>query len=239
MRNIFFTLGFMMLVALGAAVYFVMFRLDSVVETRVERAASMAFGTKVKVTGVRTNLRDGTLTVEQISVANPPGFENPYAMRLNSVQAVVDYDGLEIKQLAIKNPEFHVEEHDGKTNFGQMLQALDSGSQPVANADNRRVEPVIVIRHLEIDETQAAFASQTFDRYTDMQVDAIAMNDLRGTPVELARQIERKVVGELEAESASELFKDRAQKKVNEVEKKVKDKLRDWLGSDDDNNDKN
>ncbi len=128
MRRVFFTLGALMLVAAAAAVYFIIFRLDSVVETRIEKAATMAFGSRVEVGGVRTNLRDGTLTVDQISVANPPGFENPYAVRLNTVQAAVDYQGLEIKRVEIKNPEFYVEERDGKINFDLMLQALDSGS---------------------------------------------------------------------------------------------------------------
>ena len=237
MRKTLFTLGFMMLVALAAGLYFVMFRLDSVIESRVEKAATAAFGTKVKVTGVKTDLRDGTLTVDQISVANPPGYESPFAARLNSVQATVDYDDLEIRQLVIRNPEFYVEEHNGKTNFGQMLQALNSGSQSAASNDTGKAEPVIAIRHLRIDETQAAFSSQTFDRYTDMQVDAIEMNNLRGTPTELARQIAGKVVSELSEETASELFKAKAQKKVDEIQKKVKDKLQELLGGDDDGND--
>ena len=238
MRKTLFTLGFMVLVVLAAALYFIMFRLDNMIETQVEKAASAAIGTTVKVTGVKTNLRDGTLTVAQISVANPPGYESPFAARLNSVQATVNYDDLEIKQLVIKNPEFYVEEHDGKTNFGQMLQAFNSGSQPVAGNDKGGPEPVISIRHLRIDETQAAFSSQTFDRYADMQVDAIEMNDLRGTPTELARQIARKVVSELSDEAASELFKAKAQKKVDEIQKKVKDKLQDLLGSHDASTDK-
>lgn len=231
MRKVFFTLGAIMVVAVAAALYFITYRLDSVVESRLERAATMALGSRVEVAGVRTNLRDGTLSVEQISVANPPGFENPYAVRLSAVRAAVDYKGLEIKQVAIDNPEFYVEELDGKTNFGQMLQTLNSGSKPAAS-DSGKAEPMISIRHLRIGETRAAFASHTFDRYTDMQVDAIEMHDLRGTPSELAGQIGRKVVGELTSEAASELLKAQAQKKADDIQRKVDDKLRDLLRGD-------
>lgn len=231
MRKVFFTLGAIMVVAVAAALYFITYRLDSVVESRLERAATMAFGSRVEVAGVRTNLRDGTLSVEEISVANPPGFENPYAVRLSAVRAAVDYQGLEIKQVAIENPEFNVEELDGKTNFDLMLQALNSGSEPAAS-DSGRAEPVISIRHLRIGETRAAFASHTFDRYTDMQVDAIEMHDLRGTPSELAGQIARKVVGEVTSEAATEMLKAQSQKKVDDIQKKVNDKLRDLLGGD-------
>ncbi len=238
MRKVFFTLGAIMLVAVAAAVYFVMFRLDGVVETRIEKVASMAFGSRVEVGGVRTNLRDGTLTVEQISVANPPGFENPYAVRLNAVEAAVDYDGLEVKRVVIANPEFYVEEHDGKTNFDQMLQALDAATGDPADSGPgdaaTKAEPVIVIRHLRVDETRAAFESHTFDRYTDMHIDAIEMNNLRGTPSQLAGEIARKVVGELNSEASSELLKARAQKKVDDIQQKVNDKLRDLLGDETD-----
>lgn len=234
MRKVFFTLGSIMLLAVVAAVYFIMFRLDGVVETRIEKVASTALGSRVEVGGVRTNLRDGTLTVEQISVANPPGFENPYAVRLNAVEAAVDYDGLEVKQVVIANPEFYVEEHGGKTNFGQMLHALDAGAGESAGSGPAeappKAEPVIVIRHLRIDETRAAFESHTFDRYTDMQIGAIEMNNLRGTPSQLTGEIARKVVGELKSAASSEMLKVQAQKKVDDIQQKVNDKLRDLLG---------
>jgi hypothetical protein len=229
MRKVLFTLGSVMLVAAAAAVYFVIFRLDSVVETRIESVGSKAFGSRVEVGGVDTNLRDGTLSVARISVANPTGFDSPYAVRLNALRAAVDYKGLEIKQVAIENPEFYVEELHGKTNFEQMLQALDSRSTPVG-ADSGSTEPVITIRHLRIDQTRAAFASHTFDKYTDMQVDAMEMNNLRGTPSQLAQQIARKVVTELSSEAGAEMLKARAQKKVDDIQKKVNDKLQDLLG---------
>jgi len=231
MRKVFFTLGSIVLVAVAAAVYFITYRLDSVVETRIEKAATTALGSRVEVGGVKTNLRNGTLEVEHISVANPPGYENPYAVRLNAVRAAVDYDGLEIKQIAVENPEFYVEERDGKTNFGQMLQALDTGAEP-AEDNSGKTEPEIVIRHLRISETRAAFSSHSFDRYTDMKVDAIEMNNLRGTPSELAGQIARKVVGELTSEAATELLKAQGQKKVDDIQDKVNRKLKELMGGD-------
>jgi len=233
MRKVFFTLGAIVVVAVAAAIYFVNYQLDSVVESRMEKAASTAFGTKVEVGGVRTSLRDGTLTVDRISVANPPGFENPYAVRLNAVRAAVDYQGLDIKQVAIDDPEFYVEERDGTTNFDQMLKSLDEMTA-APDDDQGKPEPVIVIRHLRIGETRAAFTSHTFDRYTDIQVDPIEMNNLRGTPTELAEQIAHKVVGELSSEAASELFKAEAKKKVDDMQKKVNDKLKELLGRDKD-----
>jgi len=90
MRKVFFTLGAIVLVAVGAAFYFIAYRMDSVIESRIERAATVALGSAVEVGGVHTDLRKGTLTVDEISVANPPGFKNPYAVQLNGLEAAVD-----------------------------------------------------------------------------------------------------------------------------------------------------
>jgi len=201
-----------MLVAAAAAIYFITFQLDSVVETQIERAASIAIGSAVEVGGVKTNLRDGTLSVERISVANPPGYENPYAVRLNDLEAAVDYEGLEIKRVVIDNPEFIVEERDGKTNFSQILEALESGTGPKTGGGAGE-EPVIVIQHFRINETQAAFESRSLDRYSDIKLDAIELNNLRGTPSELAALIAKEVVGELSSEAETEMLKGQASEK--------------------------
>ena len=51
---------------------------------------------------------------------------------------------------------------------------------------------------------------------------------------QLAGEIARKVVGELNSEASSELLKVRAQKKVDDIQQKVNDKLRDLLGEEKD-----
>ena len=240
MRKTFFTFGAIVVVAAAIAIYFVMFRFDSVLETRIERAATLAMGSHVEVHGVKTSLRDGTLTVQEVSVANPPGFENPYAARLNSLEAAVDYEHREIKRLVIDKPEFIIEEVGGETNFGQILAALEAGAGSGAPAaegtetGTQNEEPVIVIRHFRINETRAAFQSRSLDRFTDVNVEAIEMNDLRGTPTELAQLIAREVVSELSSEAATEVIKAKASKQFDETSGAVSNTIRDLLGKDKD-----
>jgi len=253
MRKVFFTLGAIVVIAAGAALYFIVFRFDSVLESRIERTATAAMGAHVEVHGVKTSLRKGTLTVEQISVANPPGFENPYAARFNGLEAAVDYQQREIKRLVIDQPEFIIEEADGETNFEQILRALEagggSGTPPAkdgattgseegvesgAGADADSGEPVIVLRHFRINATRAAFESRSLERYGDVEVDAIELNDLRGTPSELAEQIARVVVAEISSEAATEMLKAKAKKQFKDTSELVDRKFRELLGSDED-----
>jgi hypothetical protein len=215
------------LVAAGAAWYFVAYRLDSVLESRIERAATQAMGSRVEVGGVSTDIRGGTLRIDHVSVANPPGFENPYAVKLNGVEAALDYDTLEIKRIIIDHPEFVIEERDRETNFGQMMKEIEQQAPPAETAG--KPEPEIVIRHFRIDKTRAVVESHSFDRFTDIGVDAIELNDLRGTPSELARIIAREVISELSSEAAAAMLEAEARKRLGDTQKEVTGKLRGLL----------
>ena len=235
MRKTFFTLGAIVAIAAGIAIYFVIFRFDSALESRIERAATTAMGSHVEVHGVKTSLRNGTLTVEEVSVANPPGYKNPYAARFNGLEAAVDYENREIKRVVIDRPEFIIEEANGETNFGQILESLEAGGgTPGGQEGAQGEEPVIVLRHFRINETHAAFESESLDRYSDVNVDAIELNDLRGTPSELAEQIARAVVKEISSEAATEMLKAETQKQFKDASDVVSRKFRDLIGDDDD-----
>lgn len=231
MKKVFLTLGVIVLVAAGLAWYFVTYRLDSLLESRIEKTATVAIGSQVQVHGVRTDIRNGTLEIGEISVANPPGFDNPDALRLAGVDAAVDYDSLEIRHLTIGKPEFLIEERGGVTNYQKLLDAIKA-NRPPPDAE-AGPEPEIMIRHFRIDGTRATLESHTLDRYTDVEVDPIEMYDLRGTPSELAEQIARQVVGDLSSRAARAMLKEQAKKKIGDVGEKVTGKLRDLLGGGD------
>lgn len=232
MKKILVVLLVLALVVGGGVWYFVSFRLDSMIETRIEQAGSQSFGTRVSVGAVKTSIRDGSLQISEITVANPPGYRNATAFSLNNIEAAVDYGSRDIKRLVIDRPEIVVEELGGKTNFEQMLAELESmDSEPSGAAG---AEPEIVIRHFRMNESRAAFESASLDRYTDIEVDAVELNDIRGTPTEVARIIAREVVGEVTSEAATELLKAQARSKLDEVDRKVGEKLQEIFGGDDD-----
>ncbi|MDZ4730162.1 MAG: hypothetical protein SH820_09510 [Xanthomonadales bacterium] len=232
MHKLFMTLGLIMLVGAGFAWYFVNVRMDSMIESRLERAATVSLGNHVEVGGVETDLRKGTLTVREISVANPPGYKNPYAMRFTGVEAAVDYDNLEIKRVVLDRPEFLIEELGGTTNIQQMLDALESGGSVVSAADPSQPEPVIVIRHFRIDQARAGFESGSLDRYTELKVDAIEMHDLKGTPTELANQIGKEVLEQLKSDAAMALLEAQALKKAGDLGDQLSNSLGKIFGDD-------
>ena len=212
--------------------YFVSFRLDGMIEQQIEEIGSRSFGTRVSVGAVKTDIRNGSLQISEITVANPPGFRNPTAFSLNNIEAAVDYSSRDIRRVVIEKPEIVIEEMGGETNFSKMLEELES--QDSASADSGGDEPVIFVRHFRMNESRAAFESESLDRYTDVEVDAVELRDIRGTPSEVAKVIAAEVLNEIVSDAATELLKAQARKQFEDVEEKVSDKLRGLLGGDDD-----
>lgn len=232
MKKFLIAVVLLLLVVAGGVWYFVSFRLDGVIENRLEQAATQSLGTQVSVGSVRTNIRDGSLEISNITVANPPGYKNSSAFSLNNIEAAVDYGSLEVKRVVIDNPEIVIEELGGQTNFSQMLDALNASAGEPEPADPNAEEPIIVIRHFRMNESRAAFESESLDRYGDVKVDAVELNDVRGTPTQVARAIAAEVLGEIASDAAVELLKAQARKKFDDVGQKVGDKLGDFFGGD-------
>ena len=230
MKKIVITALLLVLLIAAGAWYFTAFHLDSLIETRIEQVGSEALGSRVSVGAVKTSVRDGSLEISSITVANPPGFSNPNAFSLNNIEAAVDYGSRDIKRLVIDTPEILIEEIGGAVNIAQLLDRLEE-QEPSAGAAGRE-EPELVIRHFRMNGSRAGFDSATFDRHSTVEVDAVEINDLRGTPTEVARIIATAVLKEVTAEASKEVLKAQAGEKYEELEKKVGDALKDLFGSD-------
>jgi hypothetical protein len=222
----------LLLIAGGGVWYFVSFRLDNLIQERIEQAGTASLGTRVSVGSVETNIRDGSLSISHITVANPPGFDNPNAFSLDNIEAAVDYGSLEVKRIVIDKPDIVIEEVGGETNFSKMLQEIESAESTPPAQDAGKPEPEIVIRHFRMNESRAAFESKSLGRYSDVKVDSVELNDIRGTPDEVARIIATKVLSQVASDAAVEVLKAQARKKFDDVEGKVSGKLKELLGGD-------
>jgi hypothetical protein len=227
-------LGILLVLALvvgGVAWYFVSFKMDSMIEKTIEAHASASLGTMVTVGGVKSDIKGGSLSISNITIANPPGFKNKNAFSLNDIEAAIDYANFDIKRIVINNPEIVVEELGGKTNFDQIMAALNESSsssesepEPASEeAKGAKEEPIYVIHHFRMNESRASFESESLDRYSDLKVDAIELSNIKGTRTEVGKIIASKIVSEITKEAATELLKAKASEKISDIFGKKKD----------------
>jgi hypothetical protein len=215
----------LLLVVGGGVWYFVTYRMDSMIEKQIETAASTSLGTLVSVGGVNTDIKGGSLTISNVTIANPPGFRNKTAFSLNGIEAAVDYANFDIKHVVIEKPDIVIEEIGGETNFTRMMAAMEKQeSAPDPDpADDGVEEPIIVIRHFRMNESRASFESESMDHYSNLEIDAVELSNVKGTPSEVANVIANKILQEIASEAAVELLKAKAAEKIDSIFKKDKD----------------
>jgi hypothetical protein len=233
-----------LLLVVGAGVwYFVTYRMDSLIQKKIETAVSISLGTRVTVGEVTTDIKGGSLTISNVTIANPSGFKNKNAFILNGIEAAVDYANLEVKRVVIDRPEIVIEEMGGKTNFSLMMAEMkkqqsapaanpdadpgtdpgaDAGAEPAAASKDEK-ERIVVIRHFRMNESRASFESESLGKYSSLKIDAIELNNIKGTPSEVANVIATKIITEVSREAAFELIKAKAAEKINSYFEKVKD----------------
>ena len=201
----------------GGAWYFTAFKLDGIIKHEIEQAGTASFGTPVSVGSLETDLKNGSLTISNITVANPPGYKNANAFSLNGIEAAVDFETFEIKRVFIEQPEIIVEEKGGKSNFSEMLAYMENNPaepEPVPEGE----EPnVIVIHHFRMNESRAAFESASLDHYSDLKIDDVELKNLRGTPTEVANVIATEVMEEIVSAAAIEIMKAKASEKIDDI----------------------
>ena len=220
-------LGVILLIALVAGVgvwYFVSFHLDNMIRQRIEQVAGRSLDTRVSVGTVVTDIRNGSLTISDIVVANPPGFRNPNALTLKGIEAAIDYDTLDIRRLVIEQPEVVIEEIDEVTNVALLLEAVEN--EPAPTPAEEAGEPVLVIHHFRMNASRAAFESASLERYTDFELDAVELRDVRGTPREVGQQIARGILEEAVSAAALQMLKEAASEKIDEAAKKLEEIFR-------------
>lgn len=208
-------LGVLLVVGLFAW-YFVSFRLDGVIKSQIEEVGGRTLGTSVSVGSLSTDLKGGALTISDITVANPPGYKNANAFTLRGIEAAVDYQTFDVKRIVIDKPEIVIEEKNGETNFTELMSGIESSSEPAEPAGDEP-QPTLVIHHFRMNKSRAAFESESLDRYTELEIDAVEIKNVKGTPAEVTEVIARKVVDEIVSQAAKELLKAKASEKIDSI----------------------
>lgn len=207
-----------LLVIIGGGVwYFTSFKMDEMIRKSIEQAGSQSLGTAVTVAAVNTDLKNGSLTIGKITVANPPGFNNINAFSLSGIEASVDYENYDIKHVVIDQPDILIEELNGETNFTKLLANIESTPAEPEPVEEGEEPPVITIRHFRMNETRAAFESKSMDRYTDLKVGAVELKNVKGTPSEVTETIMHKLVEKVISAAAVEMLKAKASEKMNDI----------------------
>ena len=122
----------------------VIFYIDLIASEAIERGGTAALGLETRVGRVRLGLLSTKLSLSDMTVANPEGFEAPHLLKLEKGELEVGLselraDPIVISRIVLSGIELNLEKDRGRTNFGVLLENL-SRSEADASASNAEGE---------------------------------------------------------------------------------------------------
>lgn len=198
-----------LLVVIGAGLYFLVSNLDTFVKQAIETYGSQATGTPVRVEQVKIGLSNGIGAIHGLTVANPKGYATAQAFSLGEISLQVDLKAISEKLVAVNRvrvlvPQVFFELNQaGRSNLVELKKRLEtvaavSSSPSDAKAtksseSSKPVGPKLLIRKLEFADGSIHARVTPLDKDYDVPLPKIELSNLGGkngmTPEQLSAQI--------------------------------------------------
>lgn len=210
MKKLLIGLGVLVVIVVGGA-FFLLSNLDGLVKTAIETFGSDAIGSEVSVGSVEIDLRGGSAAIYDFDVANPEGFGDRMMLSFSEVSMAIDLasingDVIRINSIVARQPSVLYERANGTTN-------IDTVSARFANSeDQETVDPAtdeaaarLNIDSILIEDIQAHMAGEGVPDIT-INLGNINLQNLQGTPDEIALQIMTPLMRQISTSAASALL---------------------------------
>ena len=219
-----------LVILISTVIVFTLFNLNFIVKTAIEKYGSQATQTAVRVQGVQISLKNGSGSIKGLTVANPKGFETPYAFSLGEIGVYIDLksltgDEIGIDGIVVNAPKIFVEiNEDKKNNLNELKKnLLSTDSQPAKSTTSGKEskETMLFIRHIIFSKGQIDAKVIPMNKEYQLKMPSVEMWNLRGTPKQIAFQ----VINRLTNKALAEVKK----KGIGQVTDKIGDKAKSLL----------
>lgn len=197
------------LVILLLAIIGLWLSVDWLAKRAVEGGTRHATGVPTQVGNLRLGVFSGELALQDMRVANPPGYRAEHIFVLESLELDVHprsllEDVVRVPRLMIEGVQLNLEREQGRANYSEILDNVRRlGEGKPAREEEK--EKRFIIHELRIEDVQAdaVFAPALGERgRTNIQIPAIALNDVGAesggvTVAELTGIVAREVMREV------------------------------------------
>jgi len=231
-----------LVVLVAAAVFLLLSGLDRIVAAAIEKYGSEASGTKVGVSSVRIDLKDGKGSVRNLSVGNPPGFSTPDAFRLEDISVAVDTgtvtgNPVVIDRVTILAPRITYEiDPQGRSNI-ELLKKRLAGTSPGGPSGGTGSDSgkKVVIRRLVIEQGRIEIKVAALPgKPLSAALPRIELKNLGGegggSPGEIARQVLGPLVNRAAAAASGAGISQYLGKGADEVKRALEEAAQGKLG---------
>lgn len=203
MKTVLLGIAVMLVLVVGGALYFVYTNLDGLVERAIESAGSAAAGTAVEVESVEVDLFAGSAIIRGFTLANPEGYSAAPLLRFDELAVAIDISAmnrngstLPITSIAARNPRLLYELRGGASNLDLLRERMASSE---AAPEQAGPELNLTIGRIDIEGIGATVRSDLIANPAEVELGAIHLQNLTGTPNEIASQVLRQMLTQLAA----------------------------------------
>jgi len=141
MRKVLIAVGALAVVIIGA-VFFLASNIDSLIKTAIEQIGSKVAGVPVTVSKVSISLKEGTGSIQGLTVANPKGFNTPTAISLGAISLALDPSSVTkspilVKDISISAPKVSYELSGQGSNIDAIKKNVDAFVAGNAGGDGK------------------------------------------------------------------------------------------------------
>jgi hypothetical protein len=244
MKKIILGLVVVVLLAVGAVIYYAVSNLDTIVKVAIEKYGSETTQTAVRVEKVKIKLSEGDGAIYGLTVANPGGFSQKQAFSLGEIGLGIDLQSLKkqpyvINHITVRAPQVFVEiNQDKKANLNELKKNLPTGKpakQTAEQPSGAGEEPRLIIKRLTFEQGRITAKVTPLKKDYDLKLPSINMANLGGsqgaTPSELSKEILKRLTDTAMSEikkkgidAELDKLKARAQEQVEAEKAKLKEK---------------
>lgn len=226
----------LLLLAIGAAGFYLSRNLPTIVKNAVETYAPQTTGTAVKLERVRFNFMTGSVTLKNFVVKNPRGYRSDHAFQFDGLVFRLDLSTvfkkvIVIREFSIDGANIIAEQRGLNTNTNlQQIAAYAQKANPPTQKSDPGVQQKLIVRQL-------VFANNTVDLVSEalgarkIKLPDIVLKDIGEqegglTPDQMTQRITQLVTAQVSNAVKAELKK----LAVEKGKETVMDKVQSWFG---------
>ena len=225
----------LLVITIGAGVFYVINNLDSIVKNAIEKYGSEATQTAVRVDSVKISLKEGSSVIKGLSIASPSGFEAKHAFRLGEIGNKINIESLGsdvivIDDITIHAPQVYFEMNQQRqTNLNELKKNL-LGTAPVAKSTKKQTtaekEPRFILKRVHFSEGKIfAKVVPLKDKEYQLKLPEILLRNLGGSKGATAAQLSHEILSVLSDRALAEVKKKGVGAELDKVKAQLKEKI--------------
>lgn len=234
------------LVIAVAVVLFLPGKVEDAVVAELQQQGKRIFGTEVMVSDIDIDIKNGTASIREISIANPEIYSEPMALMLSSIMIKFNYKSGVIEEIIVSEPHVFAELVDKNLNILDLANHAESARRNAipAAAENKssaqpdttqaqqepeKAPPIFTINLAVLENPSVSLKSNLTEQQKQFTIQRLEARDLQGNPQQLADQLVKRLFNDLSRQVIAESVMSVGEDALEDLKDKAREKLKNLL----------